>query len=321
MYEFASGVINVLERRIFDKLDQERMLKSPNRESAFEVLFDTDMAESANQNTNIEKIIENDMSQFKKTLLDLVKSSPDLFSFLFFRFDALNLKIAFKKKLGNAEINAKYFPYGIVDVDKLEQRVAKQRVEINPIVEDVISRVESKILADTQPSSEKIECMVDVAYFEVKLATSKKIDSFLQELTRTEIDVANIKNLLKAKSQTERNAFIKGGNLQLEELEKLITLHEGEIFQDLKKFFEVFGLSLLIEKHGGEENQIVLENALHGFLTEKIYNKAKENGSGIAKVLTFFHKKMNSYANIRLIMFSKENDILPAEIEPILLPI
>jgi len=261
------------------------------------------------------------MLQFKKTLFDLVKDTPNLFSFLFFRFDALNLKIVLKKKLGDGEINAKYFPYGIVEIDKLEQRIAKQRVEIDPIVENMVSRVESKISANDKPSSEKIECMVDVAYFEVKLQESKKIDSFLLELTRTEIDVANIKNLLKAKSQKERNAFICGGNLQLEELEKLITLHEGEIFQDLKKFFEVFGLSLLIEKHGGEENQIVLENALHGFLTEKIYNKAKESGSGIAKVLTFFNKKMNSYANIRLIMFSKENDIAPNEIEPILLPI
>ena len=33
------------------------MLTSANRESAFEVLFDTDMAESANQNTNIDEVI------------------------------------------------------------------------------------------------------------------------------------------------------------------------------------------------------------------------------------------------------------------------
>lgn len=141
------------------------------------------------------------------------------------------------------------------------------------------------------------------------------------EVTKTEIDIANIKNLLKAKTQKERNDFICGGNLKLEELEKLITLHEGEIFQDLKKFFEVFGLSLLIEHHAGEENETILENALHGFLSEQVFNKAKEDGSGISKVLTFFQKKMNSYANIRLIMFSKENDISPNEIEPILLPI
>ena len=320
MYEFASGVINVLEKRLFDKLDQERMLKAPNRESAFEVLFDTDMSESANKDTNIEKIIENDIVHFKKTLFGLVKNSPELFSLLFFKYDAINLKIALKKKLGAEQVNIDYLSYGVLSAEKLEQRVNNKRVEINPIVEALISNVESKIL-NVELTPEKIECAVDVAYFEVKLLESKKIDAFLQELTRTEIDIANIKNLLKAKSQKEKNAFIGGGNLKLKELEKLIILHEGEIFQDLKKFFEVFGLSLLIERHAGEENQVVLENALYGFLSEKVFNKAKESGSGIAKVLTFFQKKMNSYVNIRLIMFSKENDISPVEIEPILLPI
>lgn len=320
MYEFASGVINVLEKRFFDKLDQERMLKAPDRESAFEVLFDTDMSEPAGKDTNIEKIIEKDILQFKKTLAGLIKNTPDLFSFLFLQFDALNLKIALKKKLATESVNIEYVIYGTVAGDKLEQRINNQRVEMNSIVEELISNVERKIQG-VNLTSEKIECAVDTAYFETKLSLSGKINSFLLEVTKTEIDIANIKNLLKAKTQKERNDFICGGNLKLEELEKLITLHEGEIFQDLKKFFEVFGLSLLIEHHAGEENETILENALHGFLSEQVFNKAKEDGSGISKVLTFFQKKMNSYANIRLIMFSKENDISPNEIEPILLPI
>lgn len=145
MYEFASGVINVLEKRFFDKLDQERMLKAPDRESAFEVLFDTDMSEPAGKDTNIEKIIEKDILQFKKTLAGLIKNTPDLFSFLFLQFDALNLKIALKKKLATESVNIEYVIYGTVAGDKLEQRINNQRVEMNSIVEELISNVERKI--------------------------------------------------------------------------------------------------------------------------------------------------------------------------------
>jgi len=307
MYEFASGVINVLEKKIFDALDQERMLKAPDKKSAFEVLFDTDMGDIATQEKNIERIIEIDLTDFKKTLSDILKKDNTLFMLLFLRYDALNFKAVLKK-------TTESFSYGLVPFEQLEQKVNGQRVEINPLVEKMINSIQ----VTTEMDSKTIETIVDKAYFEVKLDTAKQFGGFLLDITKMEIDVANVKALLKS---TDNPVFIEGGNLVKQELEKLIHLQEGEILQDLKKFFEVFGLSLLIEKYSGEDNQVALENALNGFISEKIFEKSRETSAGRAKILAFFQKKMNSYANIRLIMFSKENSIPSAEIEPILLPI
>ena len=97
MLEFASGVINVLEKRVFDKLDQERMLKSPNRERAFAVLFDTDLGKIASAEKEVEKIIDQDISLLKNTLARLLQEQEGLFWFLFLKFDALNLKVSLKK--------------------------------------------------------------------------------------------------------------------------------------------------------------------------------------------------------------------------------
>jgi len=309
MYEFASGVINVLEKRIFDKLDQERMLKAPNRESAFEVLFDTDMGDIATQEKNIERIIEKDLVHFKKRISDILDTDNFLFWFLFLRYDALNLKSVLKK-------TQESFPYGLVPFDKLQDKINGKRVDINPLVEEMLTKVMQNVTKNMD--SKAIEVIVDKAYFEIKLKAAKKIKGFILEITKMEVDVVNIKALLKSTGGT---VFIGGGNLRKDELDKLIHLQEGEIFQDLKKFFEVFGLSLLIERYAGEENQMMLENALNGFISQKIFEASRETSTGVAKILAFFYKKMNAYTNIRLIMFSKENNIPPAEIEHMLLPV
>lgn len=309
MYEFASGVINVLEKKIFDKLDQERMLKAPDKKSAFEVLFDTDMGDVATKEKNIERIIEMDLADFKKTLADILKKDDIIFWLLFLRYDALNLKSILKK-------SRESFPYGLVTFEKLAQKVNGQRVEVNPLVEKMIDK--TLIYVREGIDSKIIETIVDKAYFEVKLETAKNIGGFIFDITKMEIDVANIKAVIKS---VDNPVFIEGGNLVKQELEKLVQLKEGEILQDLKKFFEVFGLSLLIERYAGEENQTALENALAGFVSSKVFEASRETSCGIAKILAFFYKKMNSYANIRLIMFSKQNNIPLAEIESILLPI
>lgn len=309
MYEFASGVINVLEKKLFDKLDQERMLKAPDRESAFEVLFDTDMGDIATQEKNIERIIEKDLVHFKKRISDILDKDNFLFWFLFLRYDSLNIKSVLKK-------TQESFPYGLVPFNKLKDKMNGKRVDINPLVEKMLNRIMQDVTDGMD--SKGIEVMVDKAYFETKLMAAKKIKGFILEITKMEVDVVNIKALLKSNKNT---TFICGGNLRKDELDKLIHLHEGEILQDLKKFFEVFGLSLLIERYAGADNQMMLENALNGFISQKIFEASRESSVGVAKILAFFYKKMNAYANIRLIMFSKENNIPPAEIEQMLLPI
>jgi len=151
---------------------------------------------------------------------------------------------------------------------------------------------------------------------------ANELDSFLKEITKLEIDVANIKNALMSKEKWQN--FIEKGNLKQEDLEKLTQFKEGEIFaqkQDLKKFIELFNISRLIEKFEKNKSETMLENGLMSFLTEKIFIQAKETGMGIERILAFFYKKMNSYSNIRLILFAKQNNISISEIEPFLLPI
>lgn len=345
MYELAAGVINVLEKKVFDKLDQERMLKAPDFDSAFEVLFDTDLGETAfnvSLEKDIEKIIEEDLKKLKNKLSKILKEEERLLWFLFLKFDALNLKIALKKAVVPSKtIDVHPFICSVESYEKIEEKITfllaekfkhqeRKKVsvsEINPFVqrmaefalEDIAKVPFSEINFDT---SLKIEGALDKAYFNLRAEMAKELDPFLEEITKLEIDVANIKNALMAKEK--KPDFIKKGNLKPEDLEKLTQFKEGEIFaqqQDLKEFLELFNISRLIGKFEKNKSETMLENGLMSFLTQKVLVRAKETGMGIERILAFFYKKMNSYFNIRLILFAKQNKIPISEIETILLPI
>ncbi len=309
MYEFATGVIDVWEKRLLSGLDQERMLKAPDRASAFIVLFDTDLNEviASNNSNNIEDIFSQDLSGLKKKLTDVLDDKSLLASFLFLRFDAFNLKNVLKKHFFVEETRP-FEPFKFsLGTDNLYVKKMAQETEI--------------ILKEYQKNGQEIgsriiEESVDKAYFKVKLFIAKK-EKILMEMARLEIDTANLRSFLAKDSQI----FLAGGNLSVSQIKGLSQGKEEESSNNLKKFLETLELAFLLESDQKVGGNILIERKLEGYIAKKIFQKEKEKGSGIEKVLSFFQKKMNSYTNIRVILFAKENGLGVAEIEGALLPI
>lgn len=187
MFEYAFSVLNVWEKKLFNSLDQERMLKSPDRENAFLVLFDTDLGQVAKEKeTDIEDVLEKDLILLKQKLAVLLAEKEEFLWYLFLKFDALNIKIALKKQ-------GEPFSFSIEPFAKLEKMILSQAKHdfetINPFVQAIISECAAFLGKD----SALIERKVDEAYFKVKLVLAKKIHPFLEEITRLEIDLANAK--------------------------------------------------------------------------------------------------------------------------------
>lgn len=334
MYEFATGVINVWEKKILNALDQERMLKSPDKKSAFMVLFDTDLSEfiSGNPQTNIETIFLQDLNALKIKLNNILDDKGLLANFLFLKFDALNLKDIFKKIFFEENTkNFRPFEISIEPYKKMENFVRNSlknsqkegglpEKPLNVCVETLaLQAIKSlnNIKDEGQiMGSQAIERAVDRAYFKVRLSLAKK-ESTLLEITRLEIDLTNLRGLLGGGGQV----FLEGGNLTSAQIKGLAMGKEEDLSNNLKKFLEGLEFGFLLEGTGGMVLDTAFERKLDAYIAKKIFQKEKERGSGIEKVLAFFQKKMNSYANIRLILFAKENGLLLEEIEKVLLPI
>lgn len=317
MLEFASGKINVLEKRMLDKNDLERMLKAPDYKNAFLALYDTDLGDVIEEGISIERAFEKDFIIFKKNLSDILKDEcKELLWFLFLKFDALNLKIALKESEG-----LESFPFSIESYQKIEKFVKDPKIRlpgtINLFVKEMIDEALSQIKKYQNPSPDVIENVVDLGYFKAKLSLSS-FSPFLKHITKIEIDIANMKNLV---SKKRSNLVIDGGNLDKEEIKKILQLREGEVIRGTENFFEIFSLSFLAERFKKEKKESVFEHDLISFFSNIVFDKERETGCGVEKVMAFFLRKINSQANIRLILFSKRNNISVSEIEKSILPI
>lgn len=336
MYEFASAVINVWEKKIFDKLDQERMLKAPDRESAFMALFDTDLGEFiAKEEPDEADILEKDYRQLKINLSRALGENSRFLWFLFLKFDALNLKFVLKRTFFKEETAAiDCFSYGNESCAVIERRVARffnERqgikkestvllAELNPLVEKMFdfSLGALRKIHLSEFNSIAIEKAVDEAYFKVKLQTAAAISPLLAELARFEIDIANIKAALR------NSGFLAGGNLSSREISAALGLKEAGAHEEnrgLEYFLESLAILPIVRNFTKNKSEFFLENGLQSFFSRKIFEKSRQTGCGLEKVLAFFQKKINSHNNIRLILFAKANNLPVDDIEKNLLPI
>jgi len=321
MFEFATGKTYVLEKRIFDKLDQERMLKAPNFQSAFNVLHDTDLGEIAAGEKEIEKILEKDLMALKKNFSQIFEDEKFL-TYLFLKFDASNIKLGLKK-YKEKELNVPYIAWAIEPGQKIEkyilalgnQRFNKKDLlprdlpNLNPYVEKLISLTFQSL---EKLDSLEIENTVDQALFKIKRELASKINPFLRDLTKIEIDVLNIKNLIQA-GKGNKKYFIEGGNLSWKQALNVSQLKETE--SPKEKFLEIYKIWRVLKKYREKGSLLELEKDLQNFLSEEVLKKSKESSCGLPTILAFFQKKINAQHNIRLILFSKLNNIDVKEIE------
>lgn len=300
MLEYAAGVLNVLEKNILDKQDLERMVSASTREEAFEVLFDTDLGETASKENKLEVILEKDLENLKEILFKMLRDTKiELFYYLFLKFDALNLKVILKEK------EQPCFKASLVSFEKLKMFLKENLNLDNQYIKEMAEK--ASLLEGS------VDERVDRAYLETKLLLAKKIKGLPLDMVRFEIDITNLKSLIK-----QRNCFLEGGNLSFSELEKVLSGKIGMVSKGLERFLGEFELSLLIEDFERTGSEKDLEEGLERFLSNRVLRKEREGG-GLEKVMGFFQRKINAHSNIRLIFFQKDAGI--RNIEKNLLPV
>jgi len=160
MYEYASGLIRVLGKKILDQNDFERMLGAKTAADAFKVLNDTDYADNlfGLKPEGFEKALKRDEKDLKKLFFKIIDNEL-LLDFLFLKQDYLKLKLYLKAKF-NPELK-------------------KSRVRPN-----------LKIPRIKNPTSEKIDKICDIELYKKRKKIAKKLrDKFLQKICKKDLDL------------------------------------------------------------------------------------------------------------------------------------
>jgi V/A-type H+-transporting ATPase subunit C len=349
MYEYASGLIRVLEKKLPDKTDIERMVLARNAKQAFDVLNDTDYADNLLNRgpADYNQILEDDFKQLKKLLLKIIGKTM-LFDFLFIDFDFLNIKIILKQKLLDAKddlvslsdqvIVSTVPPETIkkfIDLKyKLIQQKAKKKIEeidlkiikteseikkikIDQNLKKSLINIINKLSKGKTVTPSIIGTVCDQEMMGLKRGLAKKIKNhFIKDLIKLQIDFLNTKILLRSIREKKnknfkfrKKHFIQGGRVKKKQLVHLYKADQPVLYTNLMELLEWYGISCAMDEFKKHQNLWQMEKELDARIFDFTRTAAKNASYGPEIIVAYFLAKMIGVRNIRTIMSGKLNGI------------
>lgn len=338
-YGFLSGVIKYRENFLLDSTDIERMADAKDGYSAFQVLNDTDYGDNMLdvETENYQQALDDDLKQVKDLFVKHL--DKELLKFLFLRYDVHNIKLFLKSKYSKKNLDKYVSPLGIEDPKKIKEYVELSCSHSNiqshrlPIskgfsaisdtidgnIKHIINKAE-EFIAD-RPFPHRIDYIVDREYFHTLHNIAKNIGgNYIKNLVSLQIDIANLKILLRAKTTNKpyefvEKKFIKYGGVEIEELK---NLYNSDLYKEMefyKNYFKNKELSYILDNFK-QDGKIFwkIEKALENLELTHI-KKTKFIAYGPEVVIGYCYGKKNAVRNLRLIMTGKINNVPAGEIK------
>lgn len=335
-YGYVNARIRGMKSRLLDRQALEDMIFQPDIDALILHLEKTpykeDIIKAKVLCTGIlciEYALRNNFTRTFRKILDFVRNSEaERYIRIFLhRWDVQNIKTVIRGKnvhVTNDEILDCLVPAGELDEVTLTELVKQ------PDVRAVIDLLATWGIGYARPLTEKItdysetgdlsilECALDQYYFFEALETVKTRsynDTLIRDILATEIDVVNIKTLLRMvrdhiESEEAQKFLIKGGReLPLDTLLQFITLQSlDQVIKKLEPTSYRF-LAEVPEEAIKTQKISVMEKQLEKFLIKKGARAFFDDPLSVASVIGYFWAKYNEITNIRIISRCKTIDL------------
>jgi len=318
-YAYIMGVLRSLEAKLLNTNDLERMIDAPNAEAAFRVFNDTEYADN---------ILDVEVAEFKKALdADLLQTkemyekmlgNKDLLDFLFCRHDFHNVKLSFKAKYSGKELKEFESELGNISADKIRQSVVEDSTpDLPDSLKEVVEKAKVKFEKNHDPHY--IDNLLDKEMFKHLVSLVKKIDNeFVTDFLKLQIDLANIKILLRVKRLKRdisflKNELIEGGSIPTKELVEQLDKDTKTILKYLEKYFDN-KMVVIFDEYEKEDSLWNLEQGFENYELDYL-QQTKMYNYGPEIVLSYFYAKKNAIRNVRLVMTGKINGVDSQEIK------
>ena len=330
-FGYAIGRIRVLETRLLNQNEVERMLAASDAKEAYRILNELDYA---NHVGDIEKV-ENFQAVINAGLLDSkqilseICPDPEVLLLLWLAYDIHNCKVLLKARLRQKaleDVQSILSDLGAIKIAKLVEVIfAEQLVAfgLGPDYDQLLYQHLGKArkVLTKEGGLQAADLIMDKAYFELaKAIVQQKQNSFLQEYLNHVIDLHNIGLILRIAVAGEglgpfSAAFIEGASFARGVFEQLSQKSPAEIVEALKN--TAYGEMLIKTREDLSQHASFLE------LERQMYNhrihfirRAKLIAFGPEPIVAYFWTKLNNAQIIRLIMIGKLNGIPAEKIRP-----
>lgn len=185
MYEYATGLIRVLEKKILDQADLERMAGAKTALDAFKVLNDTDYGDNLLDlmPKEFEKALARDEKDLRKLFFKIVENKK-LLKFLFLKQEFLQLKLYLKEKFRkktDANLTNASLRINANDANSKKEKKIKKF-----LARSVLQRL--KKLEKITPR--KIDEICDLELYRIRKKIAKKMrDKFIMAILKKDLDL------------------------------------------------------------------------------------------------------------------------------------
>ena len=314
-YLYSVTRIRALETKLLDKAKIERMIEAKNADEIIKILYETEYASSISEMKSIddyETVLTKELSKTYELLRE-ISPVPELTNLFLLRYDVHNLKTLLKSSYLGEENDELLSSIGTIPIQQFKDMVkAKEFSGLDPILRECVEEIVGEFTVNPDPQLIDVtldKCLYNLMY---KAASDNK-SSFLKDYISAQIDLINIKSLVRVKSMGYGRDFLKK-----------VILQNGKL--DYAFFNDVFDESLdtLIEKLAFKDYGKVIEEGISNYVKTKsltkfeklsddyifeLAKKGKYVAFGIEPLVGYLMAKENEVKIIRMIMVGKINEI------------
>jgi V/A-type H+-transporting ATPase subunit C len=320
-FAYITGLIRILETRLLNQNELERMIDAKTFQDAYRVMNELDYSkylDLAKTPGEFQVILDADL---KATHELLTKKSPYpwILDIFWYRYDIHNLKTIIKAKVLEKDletIRPLLMPLGSINIDHMMTYVRGEKVitdEKNSNWKQLIDSAMENF--ETNGSVEEIDYLCDSNYFQKAGKLAKKSGvPFLKEYVQTLIDVNNIKTYLRIQ-QWEKS---ENDNMRLFHLGGSVPMDTYNMEQEkwLEKMKYTAYSELITEALKDIENEnsfVKLENDTENFIANFV-KKYRFEAFGPEVVFNYIIAKKNNAMTVRMVLIGKMNNIEPHKI-------
>ena len=314
-YLYSVTRIRALETKLLDKAKIERMIEAKNADEIIKILYETEYASSISEMNGVddyETVLSKELSKTYELLRE-ISPVPELTNLFLFRYDIHNLKTLLKSSYLGEENNELLSDIGTIPTQRLKEMVKEKEFrDLDPMIRECVEEVVGEFTVNPDPQLIDVtldKCLYNLMY---KTALNNK-SNFLMEYISTQIDLINIKSLVRVKSMGYGRDFLKK-----------VILSNGKL--DYAFFNDIFDESLetLIDRLAFKDYGKVVEEGITNYIKTKsltkfeklsddfifeLAKKGKYVAFGIEPLVGYLMAKENESKIIRMIMVGKINEI------------
>lgn len=315
--EYVQAVprIRAVENKLLDRAKIQRLLDSTSAHEAFKVLQETDygslMAE-VKRPEDYEIVLSRELVRLYSFMYEI---TPDkkLIDIMSIRYDYHNIKVLLKSKILDKDFKEILIPVGTINVNNLTKWILNE--DYKEIPETMKEAIEKSIEAfEEEKDPQKIDIVLDNYMYKDMVIRAKQInDDYLLRFLKINIDLINLKTLLRVKNQDKSRKFLKevlldNGEIKKEEFIEMFNLNVENIVNKLQYTDYVDVIKIGTEEYTQSKNLKVLEKLSDNFIMNFIKD-AKYVSFGPEPLIAYIFAKENEIKIVRIIMVGKLNNI------------